>query len=331
MSSIVHSCPQQTHNLPQQTCTNKPTIQPTKDIMLNHPQFSSSTTQRHGKKSKSVSFSNEVSRVNGNAVTIQQEEHHYVPRSQDYFLGRSIVGMDGATSRADESESHDGAEGVKHGFDVEEVSHYDDNNHGENDGGNRVVVVRMGLLKCGHRYRVVVPILPLLLVNDDSDGIGEQCGNDVAVNAMHQLDFNDRQDSNEHRKMHNYTSHGIRTEARIIQDSWDDVEDLRGEMIETSDDGTCHVGIVLSTRQRGPYCGRLAVELVPAPSVTDKTTPMNNGMSSAMFSNSVMSIVVEASIMGKGMGTPQLRNGVVCLGKLAGYDSDEETEWQGFD
>ena len=40
---------------------------------------------------------------------------------------------------------------------------------------------------------------------------------------------------------------------------------------------------------------------------------------------------VDATIMGKDMGTPKLRNGVVCLGKLAGYDSDDETEWHGFD
>ena len=45
----------------------------------------------------------------------------------------------------------------------------------------------------------------------------------------------------------------------------------------------------------------------------------------------IMSLQVDATIMGKDMGTPKLRNGVVCLGKIVGYDSDEETEWQGFD
>jgi hypothetical protein len=44
-----------------------------------------------------------------------------------------------------------------------------------------------------------------------------------------------------------------------------------------------------------------------------------------------MSVQVDATIMGKDMGTPKLRNGVVCLGKIVGYDSDDETEWQGFD
>ena len=302
----------------------------TKAIM-NNPHSSpcsSSPLQRNGKKSKSVSFSKEVSRVDGNAVAILQEEHDvdFVPRSQDCFLGRAIVSMNTVTYNAGTEEGGNDSSIVK------EFSRHDNNSDGEKVGGNRVVVVQMGLLKCGHRYRVIVPIPPLLVVNNDSDGIGEQCGSDDAVNAMHQLDLNDRQDSNEQRKMHYYTSNGIRAEARILQDSWDDVDDLRGEMIETSHDESRHVGIVLSARQRGPYCGRLAVEFVLAPTDTDKTTPMNNGiLSESMLSKSVMFILVEASIMGKGMGTPQLRNGVVCLGKVAGYDSDEETEWQGFD
>ena len=45
----------------------------------------------------------------------------------------------------------------------------------------------------------------------------------------------------------------------------------------------------------------------------------------------LMSLQVDATIMGEDMGTPKLRNGVVCLGKMVGYDSDDETEWQGFD
>jgi len=45
----------------------------------------------------------------------------------------------------------------------------------------------------------------------------------------------------------------------------------------------------------------------------------------------IMSVQVDATIMGKDMGTPKLRNGVICLGKIVGYDSDDETEWQGFD
>ena len=45
----------------------------------------------------------------------------------------------------------------------------------------------------------------------------------------------------------------------------------------------------------------------------------------------LMSLQCDATIMGKDMGTPKLRNGVVCKGKIVGYDSDDETEWQGFD
>lgn len=53
--------------------------------------------------------------------------------------------------------------------------------------------------------------------------------------------------------------------------------------------------------------------------------------SSFVTGKCLMSVQVDATIMGKDMGTPKLRNGVVCLGKLVGYDSDDETEWQGFD
>ena len=63
----------------------------------------------------------------------------------------------------------------------------------------------------------------------------------------------------------------------------------------------------------------------------DDDDARTDGSGSVVTGKCLMSVQVDATIMGKDMGTPKLRNGVVCLGKLVGYDSDDETEWQGFD
>ena len=40
--------------------------------------------------------------------------------------------------------------------------------------------------------------------------------------------------------------------------------------------------------------------------------------------------IVAVTLLGKDQGTPHLKSDVISLGKLVGYDSDEETEWEGF-
>jgi len=45
----------------------------------------------------------------------------------------------------------------------------------------------------------------------------------------------------------------------------------------------------------------------------------------------LVSVQVEATLMGKGKGTPQLKGDVRSLGKIVRYDSDDDTEWEGFD
>lgn len=42
----------------------------------------------------------------------------------------------------------------------------------------------------------------------------------------------------------------------------------------------------------------------------------------------VMPVEVRATVMGRDRGTPQLRHGVHCVGKIVQYDSDTETQWQ---
>lgn len=138
----------------------------------------------------------------------------------------------------------------------------------------------MGILKCGHRYRLSVPICD-------------------ATSPRHQ-----------------------NMNARIIEI---DDDDLRGEI-----ENNTHVNIFLSARLRGPFRGRLLIELTQLDANIEQTTN-TEALNNESVNIRHLSVQIEASIMGKGMGTPQLRNGVTCLGKLVGYDSDEETEWQGFD
>ncbi|KAL3790545.1 hypothetical protein HJC23_007694 [Cyclotella cryptica] len=332
--------------------------------MLNHhnsvPNSSSSSTppkqqqqqkQKTCKNAKSVSFSNEVSKVDGNSVTIHEAQGGIVSDySSNALLGRTIVGIDAVgngrhdhDAGADDKDDTNWTEQEEGGalYDVHPSSeasgmahdnHFNHNNDKVVD--NRIVVVRMGLLKCGHRYRVHVPI-PDDFIDIDSEIVDENGRKDDVLRDMHRLNLNEGQRANNQEKTHadprNNSNTGCRhrTEVRIIQDSWDD-DDLRGDVVKL-EDGTRHVSIALSARQRGPYRGKVEVEFVPHPIDNRKTTPTSRKLAAeSWLSKSIMTIVVEASIMGKGMGTPKLRNGVSCLGKLVGYDSDEETEWQGF-
>jgi len=166
------------------------------------------------------------------------------------------------------------------------------------------LVVKIGLLKIGHRYRMIVPI---------PNHWGKEGGND----------------NEQHEEKHTQNN----TEVKIIEDSLDD--DLRGETEteysnsdnESSSDNpstACHhyLSITLSAKRRGPYRGRFVLELTRYSLVASSSeTPQK----------CIMSVQVDATIMGKDMGTPKLRNGVICMGKIVGYDSDDETEWQGFD
>mmetsp|Transcript_29187 Transcript_29187/g.69494 ORF Transcript_29187/g.69494 Transcript_29187/m.69494 type:complete len:335 (+) Transcript_29187:96-1100(+) len=155
------------------------------------------------------------------------------------------------------------------------------------------MIVKMGLLKCGSRYKVSVPIPQYWK--------GE-------------------------------------TEARMIEGSSLD-EDLTGEITPGTDaDGRGHaITIKLGARKRGPYRGRLLLELtLRAPRLgRDDSHPTvasrQSHLTPCPADRVLMSLQIDATLMGNDLGTPKLRNGVSCLGKIVGYDSEEETEWQGFD
>eukprot|EP00536_Pseudo-nitzschia_multiseries_P004765 jgi/Psemu1/188939/e_gw1.82.87.1 len=197
--------------------------------------------------------------------------------------------------------------------------------HGGNGGGSegcaeRVtfdnLVVRMGLLKCGHRYRLVIPVPGS---SDDSESKSKSKSESKSKSK------------NRRRKL----------AARIIEQSIDG--DLKGEIETERQDGCTAprqycLKITLSASRRGPYRGRFAMELLSFDATTTTTTTTTATTRKAETETEtsptkkcIMSIQVDATIMGKDMGTPKLRNGVVCLGKMVGYDSDDDTEWQGFD
>ena len=271
---------------------------------------------------KSVSFSNEVSKVDGRAVTIQEEHGVYLPNndvSSNPFVGREIGG--------DSGDSWDVGKAIS--FDMpskgqETKVEYDN------------LLVQMGLLKYGHRYRVVVPIPDLF----HQDSMNENSRKDLVSEEMQSL-YLEEGLTGKHAQNSQENGTCTKTEARIIHDYFED-DDLRGE-IETMESGEHHVIITLSARHRGAYCGRLTIELIRLTNDTlSSISPISSNdrelshnccappkNKAESLEKALISIQVEASIMGKGMGTPKLRDGLVCLGKL-GYDSDEETEWQGF-
>mmetsp|Transcript_8904 Transcript_8904/g.21616 ORF Transcript_8904/g.21616 Transcript_8904/m.21616 type:complete len:356 (+) Transcript_8904:70-1137(+) len=203
------------------------------------------------------------------------------------------------------------------------------------------LVVQMGLIKCGHRYRSVVPV----------PDHWKQEGDKAAIPHKEAAD-----------QINTQSCESYDMDVRISEDSLDD--DLRGEVQTEYADASestelplrqHHVSITLSARRRGPYRGRFVLELTrrqggkiksQSTSLSGSAQEMGEIRESRPDSNTtaslaskaapipqkcLMSLQVDATIMGKDMGTPKLRNGVVCLGKMVGYDSDEETEWQGFD
>jgi hypothetical protein len=289
---------------------------------------SSSTISKQKHRSKGVSFSDDVlckDKIgDGNKVSVKEEPGVFLS-----LLGqRRVIGNNTNKQRVDEEIIDISAEGiskVSFGGDHHDTATSEDEllqqklTYSEKEDGIIIqspkhttkadnssdieydnLVVKVGLLKIGHRYQMSVPIP--------------------------QLDYNSNRVS-------------------IVEDSMDD--DLRGE-IETdyvksgNDDHsssssspsstiTCqhYLSITLSAKRRGPYRGRFVLELTTQPS--QNASAISEKESTQHTKKCIMSVQVDATIMGKDMGTPKLRNGVICLGKIVGYDSDDETEWQGFD
>ncbi|KAL9181863.1 hypothetical protein ACHAXT_012206 [Thalassiosira profunda] len=326
-----------------------PAPSPSRTARPNSALSKSASTPR---KRAKVSFSEEVLAKDksgeGSNVTIKEEHGVFLGP----LLGRMVVSSDAekGDGMSDGSDKKPTASAPSISFANDALTN-EKISYGESPGGILKsssdlgdesvqydnLIVRMGLLKCGHRYKVVVPIPDYWKEND--------AGTDATKTKEEEVHV--RESS---------------FEVRVAEDSIDD--DLRGEVqteySTTEDSPLCtlqyNVCIKLAAKRRGPYRGRFLLELTrckeetdsqptateaitdtkleakPDPSMpAESATPQDASNAGKTPDKCLMSIQVDATVMGPNMGTPKLRNGVVCLGKIVGYDSDEETEWQGFD
>ena len=293
-------------------------------------------TQPHKRtKGKGVSFAQEViSKDNSNGSKVLIKEEHGIFLGP--LLGRIAI-SDSSSDHGDNSsatgaisDSESSADVISFANDVhtnEKIS-YGESSDGiikstTNTTHNNVeydnLVVRLGLLKCGHRYQVIVPIPNYWKQQTKTDA--DTTTNDTNIVQSYAMS------------------------VRIAEESMDG--DLVGEIIQhdvsrTTSSDCC---LTLSARRRGPYRGRIVLELTRVKaneSISDTADSMlskqdedgESKMSDITSQNPdkcLMSLQCDATIMAKDMGTPKLRNGVICKGKIVGYDSDDETEWQGFD
>ena len=157
------------------------------------------------------------------------------------------------------------------------------------------LTINLGLLKCGYRYQTVVPIHGQDGKETDSQSriveIGESLDPDLQVEA----------------------THGPSKDDTCMPKEEDSATDT-----STTPMLRDHIQIRIATRRPGKYQASLSVI----------ATIKNQG--SVQKSKHIVSVRVKATLLGKDQGKPQLKTNITKLGKLVGYDSDEETEWQGF-
>ncbi|KAL7462781.1 hypothetical protein ACHAXS_003156 [Conticribra weissflogii] len=248
------------------------------------------------------------------------------------------------------------------------------------------LVIKMGLLKCGHRYRVVVPLpddvwrksAPLATSNNRDGSANDSSSYEMNVRIVEDSLDDDLRGVIELQQVLTEDEHGVddlehegvreeEGDEMAVEEKVDNSRNTnRNSKVQKKTAPVVRpiVDITLSARRRGPYRGRFVLESTRqrsrdvdgneeemstqptenANAATENVSQLsnnNNNTATAQGSAStlptycqkkcVVSLQVDATIMGKDMGTPKLRNGVTCLGKIVGYDSDEETEWQGFD
>jgi hypothetical protein len=105
-------------------------------------------------------------------------------------------------------------------------------------------------------------------------------------------------------------------EVHAVKGASDNGDGARNDAV-----GGDHIQIRIAARRPGKYQAGLSVLAV------QRGTDPN---ADKMPQKHVVSIRIQATLLGKDQGKPQLKANIVKLGKVVGYDSDEETEWQGF-
>eukprot|EP00957_Ditylum_brightwellii_P122893 9370033-Ditylum_brightwellii.AAC.1 len=90
--------------------------------------------------------------------------------------------------------------------------------------------------------------------------------------------------------------------------------------------------IHLAARRPGPYRGRFVLEWANQGHFVKIDENLKSRQSSSSEQKALYtSVQIDAMLMDKDKGTPCLKSNIRCAGKLVGYDSDEDTDWQGFD
>ena len=330
---------------------------------------SSSSSKKGVSFSDAVLFSHpdRAGAANGKAVLIQEEPDVFVNAFLGRMTLSAASASSSASSEA-EVEGADPAEPKQHITSksdrvVVDATTPKDACHqttvDDEDVDYENLVVRMGLVKCGYRYQSVL-LLPdyfqrptvhqqhhepktttddILSSTASASSMNpptRRSTKTTTVRILEQSIDPDLRGDIGGRENENENEEGPQTKNK--QQHHDDDEDNQDS---TPSSSSYRLTITLGPTRRGPYRGRFALEWsqeeeeeeVP-PSVAASVSSSNNNWrrtrTRQQRHHCIMSVQVEATVMGPDMGTPKLRNGVRRLGKIVGYDSDDETTWHGF-
>ena len=157
------------------------------------------------------------------------------------------------------------------------------------------LTINLGLLKCGYRYQTIVPIHG----QDEKETDSEMPQEHNIVEIGESLDPD--------------------LEVEAISNPF------KGDRLGMDESPAFtlrdHIQIRIAARRPGKYQTSFSVIA---------TIATTNNQGSVQKSKHIVSVRVNATLLGKDQGKPQLKTNITKLGKLVGYDSDEETEWQGF-
>ena len=169
------------------------------------------------------------------------------------------------------------------------------------------LTINLGLLKCGYRYQTTVPIH---VVQDGDNGCEEKKGEDVQYDI---IEIGESLDPD------------LEVEAVSNAPFACDEDGVDDATATTATDvARDHIQIRIAARRPGKYQSSFSV-------IAAQTSLSSCGNKETRQSQRrVVSLRVKATLLGKDQGKPQLKANIIKLGKLVGYDSDDETEWQGF-
>jgi len=217
---------------------------------------------------------------------------------------------------------------------------------------HEVVSINLGMLKCGFRYTATV-ILPFsstlcplepypLEPHLDSDKEIHNHKTEMRSNHLHLKHA-------ENLKVLASIDEDLRTEVLELRQKRGGKPNSRDDNNENFQKGSGSpneeenikqnmeeyiviLQIHLAARRPGPYRGRFVLEWANQGHFVKIDENLKSRQSSSSEQKALYtSVQIDAMLMDKDKGTPCLKSNIRCAGKLVGYDSDEDTDWQGFD